>query len=156
MAQYFLLSRDESYLPFWIRMGDKPGFMRRPLSEDWNQRLARLEQLVAIIAAKAKAADTPMVLVFAPQRSQAAMSASGREWPGYDPFALGDALGRMAARHGATFIDVTREIPQGTPSSRIYYPVNRHLNGEGHKIVSDALVRRLIGERLGPFGDCAA
>jgi len=155
MAQYFLLSRDESYLPFWIRMGDKPGFMRRPLSPDWIQRLDRLEALMAMVAAKAQAGKAPMVLVFAPQRSQAAMSASGRDWPGFDPFSLGDALQQMAARHGVDFVDITRAIPEGTPSSRIYYPVNRHLNGEGHKIVSQALVDRVMTDRLGPFADCA-
>jgi hypothetical protein len=155
MEQYFLLSNDETYLPFYLKVASKAGFLQTHMPPLWTRRAADAERVVAQVADKARARGVPFVLIFAPSRASAAMKASGRTWPGYDAFAMPRELRAAVERHGAQFIDATRAIPVGQPTKRYFYTVNGHMNAEGHRLLSEAFVARVTGSPGEPFGSCA-
>jgi hypothetical protein len=154
MEQYFLLNSDETYLPFYLKVASKAGFMQTPMPAVWRRRIVDADRVIGAVADRAKAQDVPFVLIFAPPRPSAAMTASGRSWSGFDPYAMPRALQASAERHGAEFIDATRALPRGAATRRIYYTVNGHMNGRGHKILSDAFVARVTAGPGEPFGRC--
>lgn len=150
MESYLLLRNDDNYVPIYRRSGQKADFMRLPLSEDWQARLAHLDRDVARVKA-AIGPDIPLMILFAPDRAQAAMLAAPHLARGMAPTLLQAEIASRAQAHGAHFADMSPRIPPGTPSSSIYYAMNGHLNGEGHGLLAEALVGGLFDARIPAF-----
>jgi len=156
MESYLLLRNDDNYVPIYRRSGHKADFMRLPLSQDWQERLAHLDRDIARVKA-AIGPDIPLIILFSPERSQAAMLATPHLAKGMAPAHLQSEIARRAQAHGAHFADMSTQIVPGTPSSSIYYAMNGHLNGEGHALLAEALVNGLFDARIPAFeAACAA
>jgi len=85
----------------------------------------------------------PLVVVLVPNRPQAAMISMG-EWPaGYDPYKLDDELRSIVTSHGGTYIDILPEYRNMPNPEQHYFPVEGHLDADGHGIVSEILAREL-------------
>jgi hypothetical protein len=153
MESYLLLRDDASYVPLYLGLGHGADFMRSPLPKGWRRQVEMFDASVAQIAALAKARSVPFLIVFIPQRAQASLASSRKADPNFHPFAFPALLNTIALRHGAAFVDATREIAPGTPSSRIFYPVNGHINAQGHALASHAIVDRLTSAAMAPFAD---
>lgn len=157
VAQHFVLKGDRTYVPTYLRSGDRADFMRAPLPEQWRARVAEFDGRVAGIQAMAARRRVPFVIVFAPQRAQAglvagAAGAGSGALAGFDALVLPRALAAAAAAHGAVFVDSDAEIAPGTPTERLFYPVNGHPNAEGHRLIARSLVRRLLAPDLAICG----
>lgn len=155
VAQHFVLKSDRTYVPTYLRSGDRADFMRSPLPAPWRARLAEFDRRVAEIEQLAARRRTPFVIVFAPQRAQAGLVAGGGAPAGYDALALPKAMAAIAARRGAAFVDSDAAIAPGTATERMFYPVNGHPNGYGHQLIADSLVRRLVAPDGRAFAACA-
>jgi hypothetical protein len=153
MESYLLLHDDASYLPLYLGVGRGADFMRSPLPDAWRRQVEMFDASVTHIAALAKAQSVPFLIVFVPQRAQAALASSHKADPDFHPFAFPTLLNAIAQRHGAAFADVTREIAPGTPSSRLFYAVNGHINAQGHALASHAIVDQLTSAAMAPFAD---
>lgn len=161
VAQHFVLKSDRTYVPTYLRSGDRADFMRTPLPAQWRARLAEFDGRVADIQALAASRRVPFIIVFAPQRAQAGLVAQagpgGEAAPaGFDALVLPRALAAVAAAHGAVFVDSDAEIARGTPTEHLFYPVNGHPNGEGHRLIAQSLVRRLVAPDVPGFAACSA
>ncbi|MFG1293479.1 hypothetical protein [Xanthobacter versatilis] len=150
MESYLLLRNDDNYVPIYRRSGHKADFMRLPLSEDWQARLAHLDRDISRVRA-AIGPGIPLIILFAPERAQAAMLAVPHLAKGMAPAYLQSEIARRAQAHGAYFADMSPLIPPGTPSSDIYYAMNGHLNGEGHALLAEALVGGLFNAHIPAF-----
>jgi hypothetical protein len=66
------------------------------------------------------------------------------EWPaGYDPYKLDQELRTIVTNHDGTYIDILPEF-RGMPNpEKHYFPVEGHLDAEGHGIVSEILTKEL-------------
>jgi hypothetical protein len=117
-------------------LGAKPGPIRL-------HHLQEFDTYAAMIEARAKAANVPLVVVYLPGRSQAALISMG-EWPAsIDPYSLDNDLRSIVVSRGGTYIDILpyyRNIPNPEDG---YFPVNGHLNVSGHATVSSLLARQL-------------
>jgi hypothetical protein len=122
---------------------DETALLRAELSADWQPRLHQFDIYVADVAARARAAGIPLVVVLIPNRAQAAMISTGK-WPaGYDPYKLGQELRTIVTNHGGTYIDILpgfRDIPH---SERDYFPVEGHADASGHAMFSELLAKEL-------------
>lgn len=152
MGSYAVLRDDASYLPVYLGSGENPAFMRSPLNARWQGKLRDFEASIASVGQLAQAAHAPAWLVFVPQRAQAALIASNQALPdGIVPHQLPDLLNGIATRHGLGFVDSTREIPKRIASAKLFYAVNGHINGQGHAMVSRAILRSLAGPERPDF-----
>jgi hypothetical protein len=147
-SRLFLLMQYELYRDpaFQIRAfllnRDPADYVRTPLTPAWQKRVADFGDLLGRI--EAGAGHVPVVLVYIPERAQAALAGLPADPPGVDPFALQAALARTAAAHGVTFRDATPAFAAAPDFQSLFYLTDGHLREGGHaaigKVVTDALL----------------
>ncbi len=155
MIQHFLYQNDDIYLPMYLRSGNKSDYLRAPLNAFWQGRLRSYDAMVGTIADRFHAAGVPMALVFVPQRAQAGLAAKVDPPTGIHPLLVNQVLRSIADKHGIAFIDATTSIARSKRVGDNYYPIDGHLNGQGHAVVASAIVDGLIAD-LPLFQGCAA
>ena len=64
--------------------------------------------------------------------------------PGVDPNAFGQAIGRIAARHGIDYVNLSADFAAVPKAASLYYPVDGHLAASGDAVVAHQLVQSLI------------
>ena len=155
MAQHFLFRNPSVYLPLYLRYGDKADFLRPPFSALWQERLQAFDSLVGTLADRAHRAGVVFAIVFVPQEAQVALMAAGRTVPpGVVPTAFQAEISKIAARHGAFFIDTSVALRARPAPERLYYQVDGHLSGEGQPIAGAYIAQQLTDASAGPFADC--
>ncbi len=144
MVRHYLYQSESLYVQAVLR-GDESGagFMRDPLSAHWEEQLKHVDSDAATIEAQARAAGVPFVAVYLPNRVQAVMVSMGQSPTGVDPYQLDNRLRPIIESHGGTYIDMLPEFRQIPGSERFFFPVDGHLNPEGHEVVSSLLAREL-------------
>jgi hypothetical protein len=143
-AQHYLFGRPDLYVPLYLHYGDRADFLRPPFTQLWQDRLANFDRLMAGIAREYKAADVPLLLVFVPERAQAAMLADHAAPPGVNPYAFGQAIGRIAARHGIDYLDLSTDFADIPDAASLYYPVDGHLAASGDAVLAHDLIPALV------------
>ena len=147
MAQHFMFQNEPLYVSMYLRYGDKAGFLRPPFSPSWQARLAYVDDGVAFISSKLAASGVRMGVLYVPQQAQAALASSGDAPAGVDPMALSQAIGEIARKHGATFIDANSAFKGLKDPQNYFYTADGHPNGKGHELIA-----RTAAARLGPSG----
>lgn len=140
VAQHFLYENLDVYLPLYLKHGDEADYLRLPISSAWQRRLELLDQEIARIAALSKAANVQFMLVFVPQRAQAALLQWRHLPPGIYPGLLGDALGEVTRRNGVLYLDLTRTVVANGSVKGLYYAVDSHPNGIASAIIADSIL----------------
>jgi len=151
MASYYLLQDDASYLPFYLGTARGADFLRLPMPIQWRASLAAFDQSLARVAAISRARSVPVLIVFVPQRAQAALAAMPRPDPDFHADTLPALLATIARKHGFSFADTTQRIPRNLQSSKFFYAVNGHMNGDGHELVSRAVVAAMTAQTMHAF-----
>lgn len=154
VAQHFLFQDRATYIRLYMMHGDEADYLRLPYTHAWQQRLHEFDALLGDMAARTKAAGVPMMLVLVPARIQAALLDPSLRQPDVDPFALGRALAAIARRHGVIFQDALGAFTQVARPDDMFYAVDGHLAGDGHRLVARAILHRLL-QSAAPFSHCA-
>jgi hypothetical protein len=155
MARHFLFRNPSVYLPLSLRYGDRADFLRPPFTDKWQERLQVLDRIVDGLTMRARQAGIPLVIAFIPEEAQVALMAPGRTVPpGVDPEALPAAVGAIASRHGAAFIDTSLRLRTDPAPEQFYYAVDGHLSGDGQPAVGAYIAQRLAADAGQPFADC--
>ena len=153
VMQHFLFRNEELYTSLYLHSGSKADYLREPLSDFWEHQLHQYDIMVGKIADRFHAAGVPLALVFVPQRAQAELAAKGHERPNIYPYELNQHLQQIASRHGVAFIDTTKFASEAPSVSDLYYAVDGHLDGAGHRRIAPAIVDGMIAD-LPPFKSC--
>ena len=106
--------------------------------------MADYDRLLGRIADKLREHGVPLLLVFVPQRAQAALLSGHAAPPSVDPYAFGQAIGRIAVRHQVGYVDLSAAFSRISDAARLYYPVDGHLSG--HAVLAAVVARGLIGD----------
>ena len=154
VAQYFYFKNAKAFTDLYLHYGEKANFLRTPFSPFWQSRLDHYETLLAHMAEQAHAAHIPLVLVYVPQRAQAAMISGTPVPAGVDPWAFSRAIGEMATRHGIVYVNTSEDFSQLKNAPDLYYPVDGHPSGAGHAVIASAVVSRLTGLADSTFAQC--
>jgi hypothetical protein len=154
MESYSLLRNDDNYVPVYLKSGHNADFMRAPLSREWRAKLAALDSAVAGVAEVMHAQNIPVLMLFTPQRAEAALASSTHLKEKVDPQLLPRELKAIATRHGFAFENGLDYIPKDMPSSEIYYAINGHPNGKGHALLATALVHGLTKNSHSALSQC--
>jgi hypothetical protein len=154
-AQHFVYEDPDRFIPLYLRHGDQADFLRPPFSKAWQLRLRVADTTLSRIADQAHKANIPLIVVFMPARGQAILSASSHLPQGVDPFVLDKAIGDIARRNHAAFVDVTDITRKADKVAADYYPVDGHPNSRGHALIAQGLGRALTNG-VAAFSGCAA
>jgi hypothetical protein len=150
VLKHFLLANEsqDQYVNSYLKNEDDAGFLKTTPSAKWQHSLQILQADAAEFATQASSAGVPFVAVLVPNRAQAAMISRGR-WPeGYDPYKLSDLLRTIIESQGGTYIDILPDLrPIPNPEQR-YFPVDGHLDADGHSMIARSLVKELTSGAL--------
>jgi hypothetical protein len=144
MLRHVLFESQSQYVNSYLMAGDKEsGFLKAEPSSEWKERLQQFSNIAIKDEERAKSAGTPIAVVLVPSRAQAAMISMGA-WPtGYDPYKLDEELRAVVTSDGGFYIDILpgfRHIPD---PEQYYFPVDGHVDANGHSIISHMLADQL-------------
>lgn len=152
MVQHFLYSDRQTYVKLFMMYGDKADYVRPPFTPLWQKRLSILDMLLDGMAAKAHAAQVPLVDAIAPTELQVSLAAGDKRGAG----AIDKRLTEIAAKHGVVTADGLPAFGQVASPSEVFYPVDGHLNGDGHALLAESVARKLTDGSVAPFAACKA
>ncbi len=144
IGEHFAFKSGRTYLDLYLRNGDKADFLRPPFTPAWRRRLAVLDKDLGYMADQLRAQNAPLLVVYVPQQAQAELI-SGLSGPGTDPYAINKAIGDIARRHGATFIDASPRFLSVRDVPSYFYPVDGHLNDKGNAMLAEVVEQGLVG-----------
>ena len=157
MESYLIMRSDANFVPMYLASGHNADFMRAPLSTEWQTKVQHFEDDVTKLSEIARDSNVPFLVIFVPQRAEAAVAASPSLGKGVDSSLLPNQLRNIVLKHGAQFADMTTQIAPGTSSSTIYYAMNGHLNGSGHGLLAKTLVNAVVDSETAPlYSQCRA
>jgi len=144
LLRHFLYRSPTGYMKSaLIASDDAVGYLKSEPSAGWQKRLSDFDRSDAKIEAQAKDTGVPLAVVLMPDRAQATMIQVG-EWPaGYDPYKLDDELRAIVSSHGGIYFDLPRDLRTAPNPRRGYFPVDGHLNPQGHAIFDELLAEEL-------------
>lgn len=123
--------------------GEFAGYIEKNPPQSWREHLEDFEFYFRQIASKLKQRGIPLTVVLLPDRIQAGMISTGR-WPaGESPYALSSRLEPIVRRYGAGWFDILHDFRRVPDTQRLYFPVNGHMNLEGHKVLAKVISQEL-------------
>lgn len=144
VAEHFFFADTDNYFRVHVRYGDNSNLFQQPLSSSWQARFDALEHLLSSMAARCRQAGVPLVIMAVPSRSQAILLDGAGQIPHTDPFAFSSLLKSMTTRLGCVYADAFYEFNRTPHSDKFFYSVDLHLDGEGHELLSRALIRKCL------------
>ncbi len=158
VLKHFLLENEseDQYVNSYLENEDDSGFLTTKLGARWQHAFEILRNHAEDFARQANSAHVSFVAVLIPNRAQAAMISRGK-WPhGYDPYNLGNMLRTAIESYGGTYIDILPELRPIPNPEQHYFPVDGHLDADGHAMVSKLLVEKLVNSELLGLGPAAS
>ncbi len=152
MMQYYMYRDPAFQIRAFLMDGDRADYVRTPLGPTWQHNVARLGDLLARITSLTR--STPVLLFYVPERAQTSLAASTVLPPGVDPFILGAALEKVAARHNVRFFDPTKAFAAAPDVRSLFYLTDGHPNASGHAVLAKVVEQALLAEPA--FAACSS
>jgi hypothetical protein len=100
-----------------------------------------------------KPTGTPLFVVLAPTQAQAYIIADNLSIPGVDAEAFGRAVGEIAQRHGASYVDGAAAFEGVKDAPNDFYQVDGHFDAAGHEVLARVVAKAWLTAQ--PAGYCA-
>ena len=154
LAMHLVFSDASRYVPLFLMHGDSADYMRPPLSPEWQFRLGIADTTIDSLSKTAQATGVHLIVLYSPSRQEVLIAHMAKRIPAVDPRTFGRALANIAQRHGATFVTpIDLEAAAPDPNA-LFYAVDGHPTGDGHRLIAEALERGL-NSQVPEFRDCA-
>ena len=143
LLQHWLYQSQSQYLRHYLADGSAADFLRSHPSQAWQHDAARFAQYAADIKARTASIGAKLVVVVLPNRAQAAMI-SLDHWPeNFNPYGMGEKVENIVAGEGGIYLDVLHAFQRVPDPEQYYFPVDGHLDPNGHALVAHLLSRAL-------------
>lgn len=147
MLQHYLYGSQSQYLSHTLAEGHEVDYLRVPEPAAVARDMALFARNFHVVAARAKAANIPLVVTLLPTREQAIML-SNRNWDkGYDPNQLGRLIRGVVEAEGEKYIDMSAGLESMPDPSHGYLAVDGHPTAEGHRMFATLLGNALARSR---------
>jgi hypothetical protein len=144
LLQHLMYQSPSLYVKHFLMQGESAAFLRTEPDAAWKGQLMQLDTYAADLERQTKSIGATLVVTLLPQRAQAAMISDG-EWPaGFDPYKVGEDVRSIIERHGGTYIDVLHGFQNVPNAASYYFPVDGHVDLNGHKLLSGLLTDALV------------
>jgi hypothetical protein len=154
LAQHFAFTDSERFANLYLTYGDRADFMRPPFTPAWQERLAKLDDQLGKMQAKALASGVKLILAYVPSRAQAIFLAEKQRPANVDPFGFGRAIGDIAKKYDVPYVDTSNLFSQLRNAGALFYPHNGHLTAEGQPLVGQTISGSVLSEAE-PFHGCS-
>ncbi len=144
-----------TFLKFYLRDPQRASSVQQPLSAFWQQQIGYTATMVAHLAAKARADNVPLLLVFVPLRSQPYLMRYHAEFPSTDPLALDQAVGKIAAQNGVRYLDTTPSFAAADHLGPLFYNVEDHITAAGSALMAHVLSHDIVAAKYPGLQSCA-
>jgi hypothetical protein len=143
-------------LPLYVRLysaytgaafGDTSGYLVAATTPGWQKRYDDARRILGEMAEKSRQAGAQLVLVAFPQRVQAALLEFKTDETRASATAFTRQMGAIAKASGVPYVDGLELISGEPHPSRLFYPVDGHLNVPSQRLVAEKLAKAL--EKLG-------
>jgi hypothetical protein len=134
--------------------GDKADFLRTPLTPAWEERFTNADLLIGDMAERTRSAGASFILMPVPSRAEAALLSTRHPRPHIDAAAFGNRLENIAAKHGASYIDLMNIFKSIPESQNLYYVVDGHFTADGQKVLAQSMVTKLLDGSISAFSGC--
>lgn len=141
MARHMLYRNEDYFLTGHLSNVEEDGYLQPTYTPSWERRVAMFETAMLAVDAKAKAAGVPVAIIYQP--GDALTLLARRDRPDLDAKHLGRRFAEIAARHGWTFIDPLPGFAASPRNRDLFYRVNGHPNGAGHRLLGQSLAEAL-------------
>jgi hypothetical protein len=153
-AQYMLFQNRAKYVDLFLMHADKADYLRPPFTQQWEKRLSDFELIVGEMADRFQHEGTPFVILFTPQRIQAALSNPATRPAGVYPDAIDHRIADIAAQHHIIFIDTFSSFQRVRNPENLFFPVDGHMTAQGHGVAAKGMVSGLLSANIAPFDHC--
>jgi lysophospholipase L1-like esterase len=143
IVQHMLFRSDSVYFAVYRARGATGNYLARDYAPEWQRRVDGAALLLQAMDAKARATGARFVVVMIPQRVQAVMLSMQGLAQEFDPGGLQRRVRDKAT--GVEFVDFFDVLKGVGRPTHLYFPVDGHLTAEGHRLLGEALARKLGG-----------
>lgn len=143
--EHYLITSESprQYAESSLKNDSEAEFLKTKPSPQWQHLLQNFEVQAATFERQARSAGVPLVAVLVPNRAQAAMITSNFLRSGYEPYKLSRELRSIIESRGDMFIDLLPKFTNFPDPEQYYFPVDGHLNIQGHRVIA-----RLLSDEL--------
>lgn len=145
LLRHLLYESQSQYMRSCLMNTDNWGFLLKPEPPRWTERWQAFAAYIADMADRARGVGVPFVVTALPERAEALLISSGTSPPNLDPFAFGGKLRSLVENHSGVYLDLLSGFRHVPGAERLYYPVDDHLDGQGHAVVAGLLAAQLKG-----------
>jgi hypothetical protein len=145
LLKEFLYESPSQYVQSSFMGGDyQKEFLQSESSAEWSRELKVFDSSASSIAEQARKAGIPLVVVFVPDRTQAALiSMTGAGPKGFDPYKVGNEVRSIIVSHGGTYLDILPEF-RTIPNPQLgYFALDGHPNALGQATIARFLTNKL-------------
>jgi hypothetical protein len=153
LLKEFLYESPSQYVQSSLMGGDyKKEFLQSESSAEWSKELREFDSSASSIAEQARKAGIRLVVVFVPDRTQAALISMTGECPkGFDPYKVGKEVSSIIVSHGGTYLDILPEFRTISNPQMGYFALDGHPNAFGHAMIARFLTNKLADVAIPPL-----
>jgi hypothetical protein len=155
VLQHYVYANPDRFLKLFLLQGGKADYVRTRPSATIRAGLDQFDVILAEMAAKARRAGVPFVIMVGPAATQVALLNSAHR-PGTDPEEYPRLIAGEAAKYGIPVIDALPKMKVQFNPMELFYAANGHMNAEGQQLLADALDEALLSNSLPAFTSCSA
>lgn len=144
VLQHYLYRSQSQYLAHTLSQVGASDYLQVPAPAALQDNLVVFARALRQVAARARAANVPLVVTLLPSRPQAIMLSNHTWSQGYDPNQLGRLLRRIVEADGARYVDMTPGLETMPDAGQNYLSVDEHPTPQGHRMLTTLLANALL------------
>lgn len=148
LLQHFLYLSDSRYLAASLSPSTHSYLLMATPSALEQTTFPQFQSQVASVLGQARDAHVPVAVVLLPDRVLADLLSSGDKEPGWDVYRLDGRIREVVTANGGIYLDVLPRFSEIPDAGSYYFPIDRHPNERGHRLIAEFMADALTDGRI--------